>query len=212
MTTACLPESGGEVDVSKVVATQDAVLTVDGGKVDGFVPKPARKSLAKATVKVVGSPLSYTGKALKPAVRVTLSGKALKAGRDYRVSYSSNRLPGIAKVTVTGAGAYAGSRSASFKIGLSAAKVKSAKPGRRSVTVKWTRQRRGAVGYQVRCSPRKSMRGAKVSRVAKNARTSLTVRRLKSGKRYYVQVRTFKKLGKKTYVSAWSAKRSAIAR
>ena len=41
---------------------------------------------AKITVKAQ----TYTGKALKPAVTVTLNGKTLKKGTDYTVSYKNN--------------------------------------------------------------------------------------------------------------------------
>ena len=53
------------------------------------------------------------------------------------------------------------------------------------------------------------MKGAKLRSVKRNAATKVKLTGLKSGKRYYVQVRTFKRIGKKTYTSAWSAKKSA---
>lgn len=60
----------------------------------------------------------------------------------------------------------------------------------------------GAAGYQIRYATKKSMKGAKVKATTK---TSKTLTGLKSKKKYYVQVRAFKKdsTGKRVYGS-WS--------
>ena len=61
---------------------------------------------------------SYTGKAIKPSVKVTANNEAvtLKEGTDYTVSYKNNVNAGIATVTVTGKGKYSGSGTAGFAI------------------------------------------------------------------------------------------------
>ena len=62
---------------------------------------------------------TYTGSALKPAVTVTdHKGNVLTEGSDYTVKYSGNKDVSAkpAKVTVTGKGNYAGSRSLDFYI------------------------------------------------------------------------------------------------
>ena len=43
----------------------------------------------------------YTGEEIRPAVKVSLSGKSLTAGTDYDVTYSNNTTVGMAKITVT---------------------------------------------------------------------------------------------------------------
>lgn len=58
----------------------------------------------------------YTGKALKPEVKVVLKGKTLKKGADYTVSYKNNKAIGTATVTVAGKGDYKGTAKATFKI------------------------------------------------------------------------------------------------
>ncbi len=63
---------------------------------------------------------SYTGKEITPEPTVTLSGKRLTNGKDYTLSYSNNKKPGTATVTVTGTGAYTGQVSVNFKISDSA--------------------------------------------------------------------------------------------
>ena len=69
---------------------------------------------AKNTVVTVPS-VTYTGKAQKPAVKVTVSSKALSTD-DYSVAYSNNKNAGIAKVVITGKGNYTGKVESTFVI------------------------------------------------------------------------------------------------
>ena len=84
-----------------------------GSKTVSFIIK--RASLSKARVSKISSK-TYTGKAIKPTPTVKLKGVKLKKGRDYKLSYSSNKEPGTAKVKITGIGNYAGSKTIHFKI------------------------------------------------------------------------------------------------
>lgn len=167
--------------------------------------KPA--NLENADVEIAADELVYTGKRLTPAVKVTYGSRTLKNGTDYSVAYRCNVNPGIATVVVKGKGRYTGSQTDEFDIVLGKTKIKKLKKGKKSFTVKWKRQKAGKVGYQVRYSLKKSMKKAKVKTVKKNAKTKLKVKKLKKKKRYYVQVRTFKKIAGKKYYSAWSPKK-----
>lgn len=60
-------------------------------------------------------------------------------------------------------------------------------------------------GYQVRVSTSSSMKKPKT---VSTTSTTARVTKLSSGKKYYVQARTYKKSGKKYYYSAWSAKKT----
>lgn len=71
-------------------------------------------SIANASVTTKYKTYSWTGSARKPAVTVTLNGKTLVKGTDYKVSYTNNVNPGIAKITVTGIGIYRGTATCSF--------------------------------------------------------------------------------------------------
>lgn len=57
-----------------------------------------------------------SGQAVKPAVRVTLDGKTLNSGIDYKLVYEDNDKAGIATVTVTGIGNYTGTLTITFTI------------------------------------------------------------------------------------------------
>ena len=59
---------------------------------------------------------TYTGGELRPVPVVTLGGRELSEGADYTLTYSSNVNAGTGLVTVSGAGAYGGSKTATFKV------------------------------------------------------------------------------------------------
>jgi hypothetical protein len=57
-----------------------------------------------------------------------------------------------------------------------------------------------------------SFKGA-ITHLVKGARTvSTTLKSLETGKQYYVRVRVYRKVGKKTYYSAWSKAESIKAK
>ncbi len=60
------------------------------------------------------------------------------------------------------------------------------------------------VKYEVKYSLKKGMKNAKVKKNIK--KNKVTLKRLKSGKRYYIKVRAYKKIGNKTYKGKWSKK------
>ena len=80
-------------------------------------------SIASAKVATV-SRRTYTGKAIKPAPKVTLDGTTLERGIDYTLSYQNNVKVGTATITVTGKGAYEGSVKQTFRIAYDLAKAK----------------------------------------------------------------------------------------
>ncbi|MCR5502854.1 MAG: InlB B-repeat-containing protein [Lachnospiraceae bacterium] len=76
------------------------------------------KNLKGAKVTGLASTYPYTGEEVIPTgYKVTLSGKELKAGDDYRVTFSKNVNAGTAAMTIIGTGAYTGKVKKTFKIG-----------------------------------------------------------------------------------------------
>ena len=91
--------------------------------------KAAREAAEKAahtvsSAKVAKAKMTYTGKALKPAVSVTAADGSLVAAANYTVKYANNVKAGTACVTVTGKGGYSGSATATFKVVKATAKAK----------------------------------------------------------------------------------------
>ncbi len=73
------------------------------------------KSIAEAVVTAIPEQ-TYTGGELKPKVTVKLDGTTLKAGADYTLTYRNNTEVGTATVNIIGTGAYAGTKTTTFRI------------------------------------------------------------------------------------------------
>lgn len=86
-------------------------------------------------------------------------------------------------------------------------KITGLKAGNKSFTI-ICKKVSNASGYQVQYSLKKSFANAKKKTLKKAGTTSVKIRKLKSKKRYYVRVRSYKTVGDKRYYSAWSTKKS----
>lgn len=72
-------------------------------------------SLAAATVSAADQ--EYTGSAIEPASTVTLGGRTLVLGTDYKITgYSNNIQPGSATIYIEGINNYTGTAKGNFKI------------------------------------------------------------------------------------------------
>ena len=87
-------------------------------------------------------------------------------------------------------------------------KVASAKAGKKSVKVTWKKVK-GIKGYQIQYSTNKKFKkGNKTITVKSTKSTSATIKKLKSKKKYYVRMRTYKIVNGKKVYSAWSKAKS----
>lgn len=99
------------VSYAKNVNNGTAKVTITGkGAYAGSVTKTFKitkvdMSKAENVVNIDVADQVYTGKALKPAVTVTVNGRTLGA-KEYSVAYSANKAAGTATVVVTGKGNY----------------------------------------------------------------------------------------------------------
>lgn len=75
--------------------------------------------------------------------------------------------------------------------------------------MKWTKKS-GINGYKIKYSTSSNMKNAKTVTVSKASTVSKKITGLKSGKKYYVQVQTFRKgyVSDNNPKSDWSAKKS----
>ena len=185
-----------------------ATVTVTGkGDYTGSAKATFRILVPLSKCKLAVKDQAYTGKALKPAVTVKYGSKALKKGADYTVSYKNNKAVGVATVTVTGKGGYTGTKKLTFNILPRDVTISKLTAGKQSLTVKWGK-RAEATGYELQYAMKSSFAGAKTVKIKKNATVSATIKKLKTSKTYYVRLRTYKTVGKKTYYSAWSKGKS----
>ena len=170
------------------------------------------KTLPSA-VSVKTKSYTYNGKVNTPDVVVKDGSKTLKKGVDYTVSYASGRKNvGTYKVTVKGKGNYAGSRSVSFTIQPKGTGISKVAAKSKAFAAKWKKQSAQTTGYQIRYATNSKLSKAKTVTVKKNSTTSITVKKLSAKKKYYVQVRTYKKVGSKTYYSDWSKTKSVTTK
>ena len=163
-------------------------------------PTAKPKSIKKAKVTLKTTSYTYNGKARKPAVTVKLGTKTLKS-TDYTVKYADNIKVGTATVTVKGKGKYTGTVKKTFKINPKAVTQLKLKAGKKKLTVTWKKVS-GASGYQIQYGTKKDF--SKVTKkTVKKGTVKATLKSLKAKKTYYVRVRAYKKVNKKTYYSAW---------
>ena len=174
-------------------------------------PTPGNKKTAVKASQVSLSKVkyTYTGKSVKPAVKAVVGGKKLKAGTDYKVSYSGNKNVGKAKAVVTFKGKYTGKITKSFVINPKGTSLKSVKRAKKAFKATWKKQNKQTTGYQIQYSTKKGF-GSKVKTVtiSKNKVTSKTIKSLKKNQKYYVRVRTYKKAGNSKFYSGWSKTKS----
>lgn len=141
---------------------------------------------------------NYTGSAIRPTVKITYGGKILKEGTHYNLRYSSNSLPGTAKITVEGIkkNGYKGIRTLEFKISVPKPTV-TVKAGKTTAELKWKKVDKAA-GYIVRLYNSKTK---KFEDLAKVTGTSCTVKDLLPGRKYVFAVRSYVKASGDTYKS-----------
>lgn len=79
------------------------------------------------------------------------------------------------------------------------------KAKKKAFFVKWKKQK-SVHGYQVQYSTNKKFtkKKTKIKKVTGASKTKLTVKKLKAGKKYYVRVRTVRKVDGRPYYSKWS--------
>ncbi len=89
----------------------------------GYYTGSLTKTFTIRPVPVTGADVSgckakygYTGKAVKPAVKIVFNHKILRRGVDYTVSYKNNKKRGSARVVIRAMGNYTGSMSVPFTI------------------------------------------------------------------------------------------------
>ncbi len=199
---------------SKVVSikTEKAGGTGDSGSTD------STNNAGKADNKITG---------ISSTIKKAYGSKAftIKAAAQGKISYRSSNTKVVkvnastGKVTVTGCGmavitvTAAGTdkyKSASAEISITVtpkkqtiSSLKSKK--KKALTVKWKKDTK-ASGYQIQYSTDKKFKKfVKNVWVKKSKTTSVTLKKLKAGKKYFVKVRAYKTSGKTNIYGSWSS-------
>ncbi len=179
------------------------------GATNGTTTIYAPKTMALSATKY-----TYNGKVKKPSVKVKNSKGKVISSSYYKVTYASGRKnAGRYTVKVTFKGNYSGSMSKTFDIVPKSTSLLKVTAAKKAFTVKWKKQSSQTSGYQVQYSTSSKFKtGNKTATISRNKTTSKKISKLKSKKKYYVRVRTYKnvKIGKKTVklYSGWSKAKS----
>lgn len=156
---------------------------------------------------------TYDGTVKKPTVTVKDSNGKTISATYYTVTYGSGRrYVGKYNVKVTFKGNYTGTVTRSFKINPKGTAISAiaAKPS--GFAVKWQKNRTQTTGYQIQYSAGSTFKTAKTITIYSNDTVYKAVSKLSSRKKYYVRVRTYKKIGSSVYYSAWSSARAVTTK
>lgn len=199
----------------KVKKGGTATITCQVGDKTASIKLQAKGSVRK---------LSFSKK--KVTLKLGQSYKAVVSGSNgNKITWKSSNAK-IAKVSKTGTitglkkgtakiTASAGGKNAALTVTVSGKKwtppktaiISLKKKTNTVMTIKW-KKKSGVTGYQLSYGTSKKLKKAKSITVGKASASSKTIKKLKSGKTYYVKVRTYKKArinGKKTNLySKWS--------
>lgn len=162
----------------------------------------SKTSIDKASVTGI-TEKTWTGNPLTQTLTIKVSGKLLKSGTDYMVSYKNNINVGKATVTITGKGAYTGMVTKTFKIKPKAVEFTAMRAGAGQLALKWN-EGAGGVSYELQYCLKKDFSKKETVTIDKTGTVEYVIKNLTPGKTYYVRVRAFKEVDGKRYRSAWS--------
>lgn len=161
-----------------------------------------KENIFNAVIKSVKD-ISYTGKIIQPNPVVSFKGTSLRRNIDYKVSYKNNKEIGKASIIITGIGKYEGTKTINFKIVPCSTTISNkSNSGKIKVTWKKVPKKNKITKYQIRYKIKGSKKW-KIKEIS-TKKNHITLKKLKKGKVYKIQVRSYKKISKVKYYSAWS--------
>lgn len=165
-------------------------------------------------VKLETAKYNYDGKVKSPNVIVTdMNGNAIDSS-NYSVKYQNGRKnPGKYYVEVNFInGAYQGYKKLYFSIVPKNTAITSVVSKKKGFTLKWKKQATQTTGYQIRYSTSSKMSNSKTVTISKNTSLSKSITKLKSKKKYYIQIRTYKTVNGTKYYSNWSKSKTVTTK
>ncbi len=123
----------------------------------------------------------------------------------YHVAYRNNKAVGMASAIIILKGRYTGTVKKTFRILPRGTSLKGKiLADENKFIVRWKKQTVQVDGYQIQYSENMKFANTKSRIVNDCKKTKIIVKKQKPGKRYYVRVRTYKKVNGKKYFSKWS--------
>ncbi|MDE6863528.1 MAG: fibronectin type III domain-containing protein, partial [Eubacterium sp.] len=169
--------------------------------------------LTNSTAKLNTNVFTTNGKVQKPTVTVkNVYGSKLTNGTHYTVTYSNANSKDVGRYTVTVKmkGNYSGTMTFPYYINPKGTEfVPSNKGGFKAIskgfTLKWNKQASQTTGYQIQYATKRDFSNAATITIANPNITSYTSKGRAGNTRYYVRVRTYKKIGSGTFYSSWNS-------
>lgn len=168
------------------------------------------KTTIYAASKISASSKNYNGKTQSVSLSVKDSkGKTISKSY-YSVSGTKKaKKVGSYKVKITFKGKYTGSKTITWKINPTKTKFTKVTAGKKKITLKWSKKTTQVTGYKIQYSTDKNFKkSVKTVTIKKNKTTSKTISKLKSKKKYYVRICTYKG----SYTSGWSSAKAVTVK
>ena len=213
-------DCGEKKDVEKhTLTTKVTPATFDKpGKVSTIcsVCKKVAKSQEIQPIKTVAlsaSVFTYDGKTKNPTVSI----KDTVGKKISFTYYTIKKSPGRKNIgsytyKISFSGRYKGTKSLVFSINPKSTEIVSLRSESKGFTAKWKKQVTQTTGYVLEYADNNKMKSSKTITISDNTSVSKKVQSLNANKRYYVRVRTFKKVGTKKYLSDWSRVKSVVTK
>ncbi len=185
-----------------------AFVTISGkGNYEGSVRLSYRitaRSIESTAVQKIPKQV-YTGKAIKPTVKIKDGTKLLVEGTDYTIAYRNNKAAGKATATVKGKGNYKGSRKLSFQIVPEKMEAPSVKLSqKRTAAISWKKSA-SASGYMLQYSTDSRFRShVETMTVKGKGKKSVKIKGLVSKKTYYFRICAYKTINGKNVKGSYS--------
>ena len=162
--------------------------------------------IASPEVTLSSYALAYNGKNRVPAVAVTINGQPVDASAYYLAVPATAKSVGTYEIyfEFKEESGYSGSVCLEYKVVPRATQIKSIVSGSRSFKINVKKVKKPATGYEVQYSLKKDFSKKKSVWLKGVSKTSKKIGGLKSKKKYYVRVRTYKTVDGTKYYSDWS--------
>ena len=202
---------------AKWTVDKKATTTVNGSKSKHCTrcnSKTSVTTIYKASnVKLGTATYVYNGKMRSPSVVIKDSKGNVISSANYTLSKPTGRK-NVGKYTykITFKNQYSGTKSLTLTINPKGTSISSLTKAKKAFTVKWKKQATQTTGYQICYGTSTNKNNCKKVLVTSNKTLSKKITGLKSGKKYYVWVRTYKTVNGTKYYSAWSARKSVTTK
>ncbi|MCD7894782.1 MAG: hypothetical protein LUG60_13930 [Erysipelotrichaceae bacterium] len=173
----------------------------------------SKRNMSSLSISLSKTSYTYNGNAKKPSVTVKYNGKAISTS-NYTITYSKGRTKvGTYKVTIKAKGNnLTGSVTKTFKINPVKTSIKSLTKAKKAFTIKWTKKSTQVTGYQIQYSTSSKFSSSKTKTITSYKTTSKKITGLKAKTKYYVRIRTYKKVNGTKYYSSWSSTKTVTTK